>query len=347
MARHGLDRIAEVFRGEISDAETIEAARRRIGWIEARLHGNRVLDLGCSQGILSVRAARAGKWVVGSDLELRSLAYAARELSRAGDLAGRALLVAADGENLPFRDGAFDCAVLGELLEHLDRPERVLEEMRRGLRRGGVVLVTTPFGLMPHDDHVRSYYPGSLARTLGPAFTVREMDTQDGIYLRAVAVAEDGASRREVDAPTIAEEGFLVKEQRYLARLDALVEKLEDARSKYRNQTALAKRRKETIALLEREERVLDELTVRLEQVEAALRESRERADRLAARLREIEGSRAWRLVRFYWRFVTDFLRGGGGGRKAFLRSLLGRPPLESSQRVGYCDSENRGDTKR
>ncbi len=39
--------------------------------------------------------------------------------------------VACDAERLPFRDGTFDFVVASHLLEHVDRPDRVMEELSR------------------------------------------------------------------------------------------------------------------------------------------------------------------------------------------------------------------------
>lgn len=68
------------------------------------------------------------------------------------DVAHAPLLVAsayapvlvADGAALPFRSGAFSSAVCTEVLEHVDDPARVLAEIARVLRPGGLAFVSTP-----------------------------------------------------------------------------------------------------------------------------------------------------------------------------------------------------------
>jgi SAM-dependent methyltransferase len=45
-----------------------------------------------------------------------------------------------EGENLPFPEGSFDAAFSLDVLEHVETPERVLAEMLRVLRPGGVVV---------------------------------------------------------------------------------------------------------------------------------------------------------------------------------------------------------------
>ncbi len=51
----------------------------------------------------------------------------------------------ADGSDLPFRDGSFDCCVATEVLEHVLDPARVVREMARVTKAGGLVLITVPF----------------------------------------------------------------------------------------------------------------------------------------------------------------------------------------------------------
>src|SRR5207244_2955754 len=48
------------------------------------------------------------------------------------------------GEPLPFGDGAFDCAVCLELLEHLPEPLGLLAEIRRVLKPAGRLVLSVP-----------------------------------------------------------------------------------------------------------------------------------------------------------------------------------------------------------
>lgn len=53
-------------------------------------------------------------------------------------------LVAGDIEILPFRDETFDLATANMVIEHVQRPEKLLSEVRRILRPGGEFLFHTP-----------------------------------------------------------------------------------------------------------------------------------------------------------------------------------------------------------
>ena len=56
-----------------------------------------------------------------------------------------------DGERLPFHDASFDGIVSFEVLEHVFNPEIVLNELRRVLKPGGIMLVTVPFAWDEHE----------------------------------------------------------------------------------------------------------------------------------------------------------------------------------------------------
>ena len=100
----------------------------------------RVLDLGCGVG----RGGRALK-VVRPDLELVGLDVVDERLAK---LPPGVYLssVNASATELPFEDSSFDAVVAGEFIEHLafSDADAVLTQVRRILRPGGRVLLTTP-----------------------------------------------------------------------------------------------------------------------------------------------------------------------------------------------------------
>jgi SAM-dependent methyltransferase len=96
----------------------------------------RVLDVGCGRGFLLDAFRRRGWEPHGSELDERSAAFAREVLGldvATGDL-----------DRWPWPDGTFDAVSLWHVLEHLAEPERALDEARRGLRPGGVLLVGVP-----------------------------------------------------------------------------------------------------------------------------------------------------------------------------------------------------------
>jgi SAM-dependent methyltransferase len=102
--------------------------------------GQRVLDVACGTGVVSVTAARLGAHVTGLDLT-PELLERARENSR---IAGMEIdWHEGDVEKLPFDDAAFD-AVLSQF-GHIfaPRPEVAIAEMLRVLKPGGTIAFST------------------------------------------------------------------------------------------------------------------------------------------------------------------------------------------------------------
>ena len=70
--------------------------------------------------------------------------------------------------NLPIDNNVFDGVILGEVLEHLLNPKKVLQEAYRVTKKGGIALITTPFMFHVHADpydyhrYTRQWYQETL-----------------------------------------------------------------------------------------------------------------------------------------------------------------------------------------
>jgi len=143
--------------------------------------GDRVLDLGCGDGAFGAALLDAGAHVVGVDVS-RTAVDRARE--RAPGLDAR---VIEEDAPLPLAEDAFDVVWAGEILEHALDTALLVSEIRRVLRFGGTLLVTTPAhgGLRtallalrprafaeefdPRADHLRFYTTRTLREVLQDA----------------------------------------------------------------------------------------------------------------------------------------------------------------------------------
>jgi 2-polyprenyl-3-methyl-5-hydroxy-6-metoxy-1,4-benzoquinol methylase len=100
--------------------------------------GERVLDVGCGEGYFAAELARVGAEVVGIDVAAEPLRRA-RERHPELDLRQ----VPAAG-TWPLPDASFDAVWAGEVIEHVADTAGWLSEVRRVLRSGGVLLLSTP-----------------------------------------------------------------------------------------------------------------------------------------------------------------------------------------------------------
>jgi ubiquinone/menaquinone biosynthesis C-methylase UbiE len=104
---------------------------------EGDLARKRVLDIGCGTGAaLAVLAEQFECTVAGVDPSTGMLEQARRKLPDADLRQGVA-------EDLPFRDEAFDAALMMTVVQHVDR-RRAFPETRRVLANGGRFVIATP-----------------------------------------------------------------------------------------------------------------------------------------------------------------------------------------------------------
>jgi SAM-dependent methyltransferase len=121
------------------EAVTTPCAAKLVKWARVR-PGQRVLDVACGTGVVSVTAARLGARVSGLDLT-PELLERARENARIARVEIEWL--EGDVEKLPFGDATFD-VVLSEF-GHIfaPRPEVAIGEMLRVLKPAGMIAFST------------------------------------------------------------------------------------------------------------------------------------------------------------------------------------------------------------
>ncbi|MCK6446542.1 MAG: bifunctional 2-polyprenyl-6-hydroxyphenol methylase/3-demethylubiquinol 3-O-methyltransferase UbiG [Planctomycetes bacterium] len=129
---------------EFRSLRAIQAARaKRLvrEWGE-RLRGARIADLGCGGGHLSDPLRAHGAYVIGVDRSAASLGAARSHVLRE-HVRSRACFVRGDVTATPLTTAACDFVLLGDVVEHVERPDEVLAEAARLLRPGGELFVST------------------------------------------------------------------------------------------------------------------------------------------------------------------------------------------------------------
>lgn len=126
--------------------------------------GGRVLDFGCGDGALAgVLHHQLGLQITGVDTSEKGLELARQMFGQRG-FEGEFRLIA--GYDSGFQDATFDIVVCSEVIEHVDSPSKMLEEMWRVLVPGGKLIITTPirFSEAPIDPmHVQEWFVGDFA----------------------------------------------------------------------------------------------------------------------------------------------------------------------------------------
>jgi SAM-dependent methyltransferase len=336
-ARSGTESVPERFvpdqmRGELVAAEHI--ARYR--WAVSFCGGRRVLDAGCGVGYGSELLNQAGAAsVVGVDVSEAALA-----LARSAVTDG-VTLEAGDITALNHPDDSFDLIVCFEVIEHVEDPERVLDELRRVLRPDGLLLLSSPnrTRYVPGNPHHRYEYTRpelqealesrfqsariisqhvmlasvitwTGAPQLGDAQTLwtAEPEPDDEIYLLAMA-----GSDLPPDPGPIAAFAQFAEPRRWLQYIEEQRAYIEAQTHRVRELEGRETDRKDALERLDRAEQELASSRSLRQQLEEARKDAdalheREadlaQLDYLRAQLDAVKASKSWRM--------TALLRRGG-----------------------------------
>lgn len=114
----------------------------RLAWFDRQFdwQGRDVLDLGCAGGFMAEAMAGRGAKVTGIDPAAEAIAAARAHARTSGLRIGYDVGV---GEAIPYPDASFDAVVCVDVLEHVADLPRVLAQVARVLRPGGMFLFDT------------------------------------------------------------------------------------------------------------------------------------------------------------------------------------------------------------
>ncbi len=178
-------------------------------WLEHRPRA-RVLDLGCSGGLLSERVGALGHEVIGVDvIELEGVRERVAGFIKADLDAGIPSEARAAGP--------YDVVLCADILEHVRDPERLMREARELLAPGGVLIASVPnfghwyartrtaLGRFDYDQrglldngHVRFFTRRGLMRRLHDAGFAVIRQEATGLPLDVLAEGHKGTARKAV-----------------------------------------------------------------------------------------------------------------------------------------------------
>ena len=131
----------------------------------------RLLEIGCGAGFFLKAAERNGWDASGIELSAAGSTFAVERLG---------LRVRREqAEHLSFPDGSFDIVAMFDVIEHVLDPRAILQAAHRGLRPGGIILISTPnlnalsrsalglsWAVLSPGEHLYYFSEATLARLL-------------------------------------------------------------------------------------------------------------------------------------------------------------------------------------
>lgn len=149
------ERFSETHAGEMYDAETRRLkAAKAIAILQdclGDLSGLRLLDLGCSNGLMTRFYGEAFEDVIGLDIDAPGIAFA-----QANNTAPNIRYELSDGMNTGLSDESIDVVTCTHVYEHVPDARHLLDEILRVLRPGGACLFIAGNRLtwMEADNHL-------------------------------------------------------------------------------------------------------------------------------------------------------------------------------------------------
>ncbi len=156
----------------MEDVEQDWRIARVLQSIKENVRGSVCLEIGGADGPMTPFLERLFKVVLSID-------YSKAFLKRIESKTDNAICLFGDALFLPLQDQSVDCIVCSEVLEHVTVPTQLLTEMRRVVKKGGVVILSVPNESVlrflgtrkskqgsAYDTHVNFYTPDTLEKLL-------------------------------------------------------------------------------------------------------------------------------------------------------------------------------------
>lgn len=131
-----------------------------------------VLDVACGEGYGTQLLCQTARSAVGVDISKDAIGHA-----RANYSSGNLRFLEGDCTFIPLNEESIDVVISFETLEHHDRHEEMISEIRRVLRPNGILLISTPDKLHYSDEpnyhnefHVKELYSDEFRTLLQASF---------------------------------------------------------------------------------------------------------------------------------------------------------------------------------
>lgn len=265
------DRVYLAYSGQLGE-QFENKTKERIQWIlEQAGDKQHVLDIGCSQGIVSILLAEQGKNVKGIDIQEEAIDFAKNLVhEKYQHVENKVTFECMDFMDYEMNE-KFDCIVITEVLEHLNNPKAFLEKASKLLEDNGIMIISVPFGVMDHPDHVSTFYMNNFFELINCYLDVYSLNFM-GRWLGCTAGQKDSkATSIEINTEQIQaeEKNFELIDREMTVRISELYKNWTDASTKYRQVTEQYKSMKEKyIEAIEKQKDLLENKDIRMKELQ-------------------------------------------------------------------------------
>lgn len=112
----------------------------RYAWCRHLAEGKAVLDIACGEGYGSAMLAAVAASVIGVDISQEAVAHASQKYADVTGLQFRH----GDAASIPVETDSVDVVISFETIEHHEKHQEMIDEIRRVLRPGGILIISSP-----------------------------------------------------------------------------------------------------------------------------------------------------------------------------------------------------------
>ncbi|WP_252247353.1 methyltransferase domain-containing protein [Clostridium sp. ZBS4] len=169
------DKIYEAYIGNRGE-ESKDNTHNRIDWIMSNIKDSKeIIDIGCSQGIISLLMAREGKNVKAIDIQEEAIDFANNLLNKEFyDVRDKITFECIDFNEYKEKK-IYDTVVVTEVIEHLEDTVKFIKHISEFLDNEGKVIITVPFGVCNHPDHRSTFYLSQIISLVEECFEVQDV----------------------------------------------------------------------------------------------------------------------------------------------------------------------------
>jgi ubiquinone/menaquinone biosynthesis C-methylase UbiE len=160
------------------------------------VNGKSVLDIASGEGYGSALLANVAESVIGVDIDYDSVEYAKTQYHKHKNLK----FIVGSCESIPLPNESVDVVTSFETIEHHDKHEEMMQEIKRVLKPGGIIIISSPNRLTYSDErnysnpfHVKELYFEEFCSLLSQYFTFFK------IYGQRLATSSFLCSLNQVD----------------------------------------------------------------------------------------------------------------------------------------------------